>query len=203
LLSWSINAKAATDLYPSQAKNGLYGYLNSKKAWVISPQFQAANHFMADDSAWVKKGGLYLLIDRQGQVIFRPDPQPNSFEPPVSNSLLLANVSGDKRGYGFLDSCGRWAIEPEFQRLEPFDSVGMSRAIDQATALCGFIGLDGNWVIKPNFQDLFHFTKNGWAAAEGHDGLEGYIDRNSQGVIKPKYVMARPFNDQGWPKPPR
>lgn len=50
------------------AQNGLFGLMNSKKSWVIKPQYQMVEYFY-EGVSWVMKNDEYLYITPKGEVV--------------------------------------------------------------------------------------------------------------------------------------
>ena len=87
--------------------------------------------------------------------------------------------------WGYLDTKGNFAIEPQFGPAELF-SEGVASAMGNGGR--GYIDHTGKFVIAPQFQDAFPFS-DGLAQVTTTKYLMGYIDHQGKWVIPPQYAV--------------
>lgn len=112
--------------------------------------------------------------------------------PLPQNETRLLPYSADGQSYGYVDSSGEWAIEPEFEFAHDF--VEGLAAVVQAGQY-GFIDDSGAVVIEPEYDFADDFSDG--LAVVLVDGSYGYIDASGQVVIEPQFSDAYPFAENG------
>ena len=120
----------------------------------------------------------------------------------------------DKNGVvGYVDRSGEWVIEPQFATANNFhEGLAVAREYSDALPnLYGYIDKSGEWVIEPQYLEAGDFS-NGLAAVSKEDWeikirygddtsegnpsyLTGYIDKNGEIAISPKYEQGHEFVD--------
>jgi hypothetical protein len=121
-------------------------------------------------------GGPYGYVNQKGEVVIAP-----IFEIAgrfAENGLAVVkwrNTFGHDK-YGFINEKGEWAIPAKFEYLEPFSSNGLALAganpyVIKTEGMGGFLG--SRWI------DL------------------GFINRQGEWVIKPRFTAARSFAPNG------
>lgn len=142
----------------------------------------------------------------------------------ICNKVDLYPAPGDEDGdtWGYVNIHGEWIIEPEY--IESTKAYltggyakdfheGLAAFLDKETGLYGYIDENGEWVIEPQFIDAGDFSE-GYAAVSKESWiyyktynydyseedlsempLYGYINKNGEVVIEPKYAHAREFVD--------
>jgi hypothetical protein len=121
-------------------------------------------------------GGPYGYVNQKGEVVIAP-----IFEIAgrfADNGLAVVkwrNTFGHDK-YGFINEKGEWAIPAKFEYLEPFSSNGL--------ALAGA----NPYVIKT--EGMGGFLGNRWIDL-------GFINRQGEWVIKPRFTAAHSFAPNG------
>ena len=92
----------------------LYGYVNARGEYVITPQFVDAEDFY-DGRALVKKGLLYGFINTKGEYIASPQ-----FEVAGNFSEGLAAVKINDK-WGYINTAGKLVIAAKYQDASTFD----------------------------------------------------------------------------------
>lgn len=137
--------------------------------------------------ALVKAGGEYGFINRNGDLIIRPQ-----FEEALDFHEGLAqvvfNAEGDNPKYGFIDKTGNIVIEPKFKfGLTDFSfseglAVGVQgngRALNPSSDKFGYIDKTGKFVIKPKLNFSAHSFSEGLAYVKSGD-KKGFIDKTGR-----------------------
>ena len=99
---------------PALDKNsGLWGYINLKSEWVISPKFRSAEPFSGDYACVRDAYGDHVFVDKSGEDIFAWNKAAMSLAAVSSFSEGLANATIDS-GYTqqmcYLDTAGNYAV---------------------------------------------------------------------------------------------
>ncbi len=163
---------------------------------IVEPQFEHIH--MLQDMIWVKKGGKWGLMNRNGQILM--EPQLDDYDRFEEG---LAKVSY-KEKYGYINKSGRWVIKPQFSNAGRF-SEGLAWAtirpgksgIIGPSPIRGYIDKTGNWVIKPIYDEEstgdFHC---GFAYVRLDYRKYVYIDRKGNFLTGPPegYEYVKNFN---------
>ena len=86
--------------------------------------------------------------------------------------------------WGLVNLKGEWVIEPQFESLYPFSSVGLAPA--EVNGKTGYINPEGEWVIEPQFEYGTVFADTGLAMVQ-KNGKAGVIDTTGYYVLKPEF----------------
>jgi hypothetical protein len=137
----SYGMQSSGGLIAKRGDNALWGFVNSRDEWVVSPDYDGADIFH-EGLASVSKGGKYGFIDETGAVAID-----FKFEDALYFSHGAAVVKLDSR-YGLIDRSGKFVAEPEYEAFcYPYSSpVGMQKG-----GKVGFIGPGGDVVIDFKF----------------------------------------------------
>jgi hypothetical protein len=81
--------------------------------------------------------------------------------------------------YGFIDTTGEFAIEPQFTRASTF-SEGLAAAQVEDGGLVGYVDTTGEFVIEPRYQQVGPFQEGLAAVFNGQQFL--YIDTEGEVV---------------------
>ena len=203
--------------------NGVYGYVDQKGEWAITPRYDAANPFAEDGTTWVQYKGKYVRINAKGEFI---SPQFDHVSILAANGLARTKQNSK---YGFIDIKGKWVIKPEFDHAFSFADNGL--AVVLINGKYGFIDSVGQWVVNPQFDDRGRFygdiiyvkknnkwlivnTKGEWIAetqmnSEEYDsynsglliamqgGKSGALNYQGEWIIPPVFQYIGDFNSQG------
>jgi len=139
---------------------------------------------------WINRIGFY---DKTGRLAI---PGPYWSAGAVSrfvDGLAGVQVFGTNQK-GFIDTSGRWLINPQFDQVTSF-SEGLA-AVRTGPAGWGFINKRGDFVIPAQFVSVNSAGFSGGLAAVSVDGKQhGYIDRSGRFVIQPRFKDAGPFSE--------
>ncbi|MCX6351499.1 MAG: WG repeat-containing protein [Bacteroidetes bacterium] len=113
-------------------KYGVYGFLNDKGKWAITPIFEDAGNFH-EGLAKVKLNDNWGFVDATGNVVINKDILKSKTEiilnPPYdavsdfSDGFAVVQV---RQKYGYIDKSGNWIIKPELTLAKPFKN-GIAR----------------------------------------------------------------------------
>jgi hypothetical protein len=134
------------------------------------------------------------FIDQTGKIVIPLSPDYMVMQPTRSvccfSEGLQSVVVGLKtkwrpNSWGYLDTKGNFAIEPQFGSAEAF-SEGVASAFGDGGR--GYIDHSGKFVIPPQFQEALPFSE-GLAQVTTTNYLMGYIDHQGKWVIPAQYAV--------------
>ncbi|WP_128543801.1 WG repeat-containing protein [Larkinella soli] len=181
-------------LYPAGGKEK-WGYINSRKEWIIKPVFFAAGDFF-EGRAVVQKltvepeyARTYALIDTTGRVVA------DGYDRMLDFSDGLAAVARNEK-WGFIDREGKEVIPLQYEDAASF-SEGL--ACVKLGGKNGFIDKAGKMVIAPQFSRSCTASVFSEGLASVYttydDGPSGYIDHSGRFVIPPDFSFVQPFHE--------
>lgn len=169
--------------------NGYYAYIDSSR-W---PVLETTNENFVGDfvngfAPYSTIKGKFGFINKKGVPVTACIYQEVSeFHEGVASVKLY-----DK--WGAIDPKGKWVIQPVYAEKFTF-SEGLAAV--RKDKHFGYIDIRGNLVILPQFQQTTLFER-GIAAASDSTGLWGYIRKNGDWMIKPRFLNATPFDSYGF-----
>jgi hypothetical protein len=151
---------------------GKIGFLNTKGAWVVNPEYDWSIGFNENGLAAVSKGWnaerRYGVIDKTGKLIV-PLNYPDLGLGYYQNKIKAKDpVSGL---YGYLDAKGQWVIQPAFRQCENFDAFGGVWAMKK----------DGKWLYIDGVGREMGGRTDGRAQYFSKDGL-AVLEQNTNGL---------------------
>ena len=100
----------------------------------------------------VAYGGSIGLINTYGEFVLQSS-ELGEIRPYFSNGLAAAKKSGK---WGFIDTSGKWIIEPKFDNAWNFSDGGLAAA--EVNKKWGIIDKSGHWIVEPKYHySLFYF----------------------------------------------
>ncbi len=174
------NLQEDQSLFPVR-KDGGYGYINKEGNLVIAPKLKIAGNFTGN-LAYVSTDDGAGFINKKGEVIIsnydlKGYPYDHYTEEMIPITGYYFSLFNYKR-YGFMDSNGKVAIEPQFDDVNVFSEGLAGVAIN---GKWGFINKEGKIVIKPQFSWVKEFSEG--LAAVQIDGKWSYIDREGKVIF--------------------
>ncbi len=184
-------------LAPLEGARGRWGYMDRRGETVIPPQFDEVSRF-SEGVAAVHVKDQWEYIDRSGAVVIRPplvakQRIENAF--PFESGLALVSLydpGNRKNSNELIDHAGKVVMRgaAEFgEGLAPMISHGKY----------GFVDTTGKMVVEPQFTYVPELPfQEGLAAVfvgEGANRRAGFINRQGQWAIPPKYEDALHFCD--------
>jgi hypothetical protein len=182
------NGSAPVERYPVE-QDGTWGYINAEGDVVIEPQFEDAEPF-SGGYARVVIDGQPAVIDSTGAVTLRPD----VLDLRSLSEGLDAASPPDSDLWGYVDTTGTFAVEPQYDRAFDFSN---GRAVVEKNDSFGYIDRTGTFVIEPQFDGARRSGNDRAPVLTGGfvDGSWGYISRSGGMVIEPQYEEALPFSE--------
>lgn len=168
--------------------NGKVGFIDKQGVLVIPNRFAAAKVFRDGYCSASLNGEDFGVIDRQGNFVIAP--RYVDVEVLAEGLFFTSDKCGNK---GLADAKGI-IVEPQFERIEPWDEVAnmekqlhVFQTFDEELGdyFCGFIDSDGNVVIPPIY-DLADDFSEGLASVEEFGWpARGFINTRGEVVIPP------------------
>lgn len=160
-------------------KNGLWGMIDTSGKEVIPTEYEDIGNTWSPNGVYGKKNGAYGIIH---------DGSFNPIEGATNVWIFhgeapLTYAEKDKK-VGFVDSSGKWIIEPQFDKARAFTD-GLAPVV--VGKEWGFINAKGEMVIEPQYRDAEVFS-DGRAPVKDKDW--GFIDTSGQLVIPMEYDIT-------------
>ncbi|MBI1992496.1 MAG: WG repeat-containing protein, partial [Candidatus Omnitrophica bacterium] len=154
---------------------------------VIPAKFSTAYDFSEGMATVVTAQGKYVLINKEGKVVFAPEnPSALAFAGKSSEGLLAFSTN---RKWGYVDRAGELVIPPQFDAAQPFSGGLAAVRIGHKE---GYINKTGAFVISPQFDMAGGFSE-GLAPVEV--GVYwGYVDQTGKVTIEPQFISAEKFS---------
>jgi hypothetical protein len=197
-----------------------FGFIDKDGKYISSPDFSWAGQFSGDLAPVRTADGVMAFVNRSGKLELAG--KVDSLMPFGFTEGLAPAGSGGK--WGFIDTTGKWIIDPQFERAGNF-ADGLAPVV--VGGRMGYIDSKGKFAVNPqyDFGDEFYeglavFTsgaKMGFidtkgrvvtdarflAAAHFSDGLAavktedgwGFIDRTGKMAVRPKFDSASMFQN--------
>lgn len=201
-----------SSLKPAQ-KGALWGYVDMKGNFRISPQFEVAEPF-SEGLAAVRVNGRYGYISPDGHFViapryFRGEPFKEGFAWVVTRKPWTPLGTGE---YGislfgkitYIDRSGREIRPPFFAEQFSNFSEGLAAVRPGKTAggcseKVGYLNAKGEWSIRPQFDEGRDFSEGLAAVNKGGKchmgGKWGYIDKDGSLVIAFQFDFAGQFKN--------
>jgi len=122
-------------------------YIDKTGAQVVPGEFYMAWPFVGDYAGVFKGPGMdaCFFVDRQGKA------QTKEYGGCSTFFDGMAQLSYDKKLWGYLDKDLKVAVEPKYQRGQVF-SEGLAAVFLPDNGKCGYINKDGSYQIEPKFK---------------------------------------------------
>lgn len=182
----------ATDRTGLSAKDrSIFGFINTRGAWQIAPQFTSVSDFSFNGLAAVRMDNDWGYIDANGTTVI---PFEYQYAYPFMFNGLATVCKDDK--WGMINALGEVVIPIEYLELGVFKQDATQLAYFKIrNALCeeryGYLDAQGKRVIQPKFECADHFYAE--RAAVKVEDKYGFIDPCGELVIPAVFDMAYGF----------
>ena len=163
---------------PYRAKNGQFGFIDSKGEITIKATFESVGYFV-DGAAWAKTMEKTVgFIDTKGTWIIQP-------------SYLAAKEFDKETGYALVKTVAGWQFINKKNELLSVSGVTNYGEFNEGLAYArlgekvGFINNKGAWVIEAKYVKVENF-KNGFANVKTEAGW-GLIDKTGKVILETSY----------------
>ena len=163
-------------------KGDLWGMIDTSGKEVIPTEYEDIGNKWSQHGVFGMKDGVYGIIHN------------GSFNP-IEGATKVWVFHGDApmtyaekdKKIGFVDSSGKWVIEPQFKKARAF-SDGLAPVADGKK--WGYIDESGKMVIEPQYRDAEVFA-DGRAPVKDKDW--GFIDTSGKLIIRMDYDITAGF----------
>ncbi len=162
----SRNKTKASDVPPLYIPiriNKLWGYADTSKRVVITPQFDAANPFIGK-YAVVEKNLKAYAIDRTGKIVSPGFDQLVQMQDTVL-SIYSNEESDTLGGWGICTISGRKLLDPAYDEIRRINAVVYAFRKD---SLWGFVNINGTLLSKPDYDTAFAFGRDYLLLSKGN-----------------------------------
>ncbi len=207
-------------LYP-MPRNSQWGYVTSDGEWAIEPRWAYAEPF-SEGRAIVDDGGMWGVINREGNYVLEPVVRSSSCETSVGNQSVCQSPlqpfsqgcsTADTQKDGsphpfFVDRDGRFWLDDQLPKdLSGLDiwefgrfSGGRAWFLAMGEGLkksYGWIDSEGKVILNNEFSGAGEFVSGRAPAASGGKYSWAYIDTDGNSVLPSKWKFngARPFSE--------
>lgn len=169
-------------------KDGLWGIIDAKGAWLVSPQYTSVGR-ISEGLLAVEKEGKFTFIDatiessREALTKFK-------FDNVDYYSDSLAGVKIGKK-WGFIGTAGKLKIPAKYESVRSFKN---GFAPVKYNKKWGYINEKGQWLAKPIYNAAYSFADGGLAVVVVRN-KRGFVNTKARFVIKPVYRRVQRFSD--------
>jgi len=163
-----------------------FGFIDKDGKYISSPDFSWAGQFSGDLAPVRTADGVMAFVNRAGKLELAG--KVDSLMPFGFTEGLAPAGSGGK--WGFIDTTGKWIIDPQFERAGNF-ADGLAPVV--VGGRTGYIDSKGKFVVNPqyDFGDEFYEGLAVFTSA----GKMGFIDTKGRAVCDAKFLAAAHFSD--------
>ena len=179
-------------------KDNKWGLMDAAGKELIPPTYSSFQLYAEDGVARVEEGGKYGFIDIKGNWIF--DKSKSVYTLNASSQKMIRCMVNYKHGY--LDAKGNEVIITKYDQADDFKAnglarVGKSNAETKYKTFYGYINKKGDEIIPIIYETISAF-ENGLAYAKDPEtNRYGYLDVAGKWVLKPAYLYATMFDENG------
>jgi hypothetical protein len=185
-----------------------WGYADTAKNIIITPQFDAANNF-SKGIAIVEKNKKAFAIDESGKILTPPFDQMAMLQDSLLQ-IYLNEVSDTLGGWGICTKSGRVILPPAYDEITTIDADLFAMRKD---SLWGVVNRDGRIYCEPAYNSIIltygfggylELHKGKKIGLMGHDGTRYLDDIYSRIYVPDKFIVAgyldKPLNGnkKGW-----
>ena len=165
----------------------LWGIIDGNGQEVIQPMYEEIGNYR-NNLTWARKGDAFGVI--KGKDFIKVDGADKIW----NFSEQGITYARKKSKLGFIDSDGKWIIDP---KMEEAKSFVMDIAPVKIRGNWAFMNVKGEFIIGPTYFDVEEFSKDGLAAVQLENGKWGFISSKGEPVIPYEYQIAPAFRNTG------
>lgn len=177
---------------PYHSKEEKYGFIDTTGKIVIPFQYkQAGTSSFENGECRVQINGVTCLINKKGEVVFKPTLTKNTMG--FYNGLSASYTNYNNRsGWGFYNRKNEWVIKPQYDNAQSFEN-GFS--VVEKTKKYGVIDTTGKIIIPIKYASLFGDTEDGWWGMETVlNGDKTYVKTDGTPFTKEPIKFLSPAN---------
>lgn len=169
-------------------KDGLIGFIDSEAREVVPCEYEDAGNFSCGYAA-VRKNGKWGYVDTRGELVIEPRfDDAGSFDAD-GHAFVFVNEC-----VGVIDISGNYLREPEYRKYGKSGDYYIIREGSERNERYGCLFSDGT-LIEPRWSNFMWSFEGGFAAVSEENKLWGYIDRQGNVVIEPRFESAGSFKN--------
>lgn len=162
-------------LAPAKMK-GLWGFINKKGEWIITPEYKNANTFQGRYAVVSSNEHQWHFIDRKGNIMLS-----EVYDTIIQYQEGSYSIVSENQQWKYLNPLLKPINDVWYTEAKPFSKEGIAKVKKDSSDY--YINLFGEIVFKAD--ELLDF-KNGIGIFR-KENLWGWIDENGEEIIAPKY----------------
>jgi hypothetical protein len=177
---------------PYEQVEAKYGFIDTTGKLVIPYQYkQAGTTSFQNGECRVQINGVTCLINKKGEVIFKPTLTKNSQG--FTNGLSASYTNATNRsGWGYYNRKNQWVIKPQYENANVFES---GFAIVTKAKKEGVIDTTGKAVIPIKYATVFGSATDGYFGVElTANGTKEYLRPNGKPFAQIPILYLYPSN---------
>lgn len=176
-------------------KNRKVGYYNQYGRKVIEYKFLSGDYFYNDLAVVETEKDIFGYIDRTGKIVIQAKFDRAYNFTPDGLALVAQYDSNKEKKYGYINKKGELVIPYTFDVALPFSNGFAPVAVIYNGELrMTFINTSGKMISQPKYLSVYGFYE-GYGLVVDQNGKCGYITKNGEYVIPPKYDYLGEFSE--------
>lgn len=180
-------------LYPHEGfsmvqKDGLIGFIDGEAREVVPCEYESVKDFSCGFAA-VKKDGKWGYVDARGELVIEPRFDDAGGFDADGHAYVFVNLR-----VGVIDTNGSYLCEPEYFQSGKSRDYSIICEGSEWNERYGCLFSDGT-LIEPRWTNRIISFQEGLAAVSTEDNLWGYIDRQGNVAIEPRFEVAKDFEN--------
>ncbi|MEG2074904.1 MAG: WG repeat-containing protein, partial [Victivallaceae bacterium] len=172
-----------TKIAPVMNESGQWGFIDNSGKEIIPPQYGKVTNFNGNPPvAVVRKGGVFLLINPDNEVIKRLD----IIKAHATGINGNTPVQAQNQLWGVINAKGDYIIEPKYEVMGAFSDDGKLLFVSRGKRI-GAINLKEEVVIPFIYTSGKYFIHNRAKVAVGEEKRYGVINTDNKAIIPFEY----------------
>lgn len=165
-------------------KNGLWGLIDTKGGWLVSPKYLDMGRLEEGILAVSKVENKFAFMNASGKLL-------TEFKYTKAHYFSdgLAGVKVSKK-WGFIDKAGVVKVPAIYTNIRNFNKGFAPVRLNKKW---GYINKQGKWLVKPIYDAAYSFTDDGLAVVVVKN-KRGFINTKGRFAIKPVYRRVQRFS---------
>jgi hypothetical protein len=165
-----------------------FGFIDKDGKYLNSPDFTWVGMFSGGFAPVKTADGTLAFVDRDGKIV---PALSGKFDFLFSTGFISGLSPARSNGkFGFIDTTGKWAIEPQFEAVGNF-AEGLAAV--RVGGRSGYVDKKGKFVINPQYEWCDDFYEG--RARVKSSGKFGFIDTSGRNVADVKFEAADHFSE--------
>ena len=169
-------------------KDGLTGFIDGDAREVVPCEYESVKDFSCGFAA-VKKDGKWGYVDARGELVIESRFDDAGGFDEDGHAFVFMNEC-----VGVIDVSGNYLSEPEYLWSGKRSNYSIIQDGNEWNERYGCLFSDGT-LIEPRWTNRIISFQEGLAAVSTEDNLWGYIDRQGNVAIEPRFEVAKDFEN--------